>query len=73
MDEGWTRWLFEQFGFAYTDGAQQAISRQAACAQKFDAIVFTDQPAASIENGSRAMPCPKSTPAGSAREERGRC
>jgi hypothetical protein len=55
MDEGWTRWLLEQFGFRYTTVHNQDI-QAGALRQKFDAVVFTDQPAASIENGQRNMP-----------------
>jgi hypothetical protein len=57
MDEGWTRWLLEQFGFAYTT-VHNADIQAGGLRQKFDAIVIPDQPAASIENGYRsgAMP-----------------
>lgn len=57
MDEGWTRWLLEEFGFAYTsvhDGDIQAGGLR----NKFDAIVIPDQPANSIENGHRAGTMP---------------
>ncbi|HMC58192.1 MAG TPA: hypothetical protein VKJ01_03265, partial [Candidatus Solibacter sp.] len=50
MDEGWTRWLLEQFGFAYT-GVRNADLQAGGLRQKFDAIVFADQAAGSIENG----------------------
>jgi hypothetical protein len=57
MDEGWTRWLLENFGFAYT-GLRNADIQQGGLRQKFDAIIFADQAANSIENGfnARAMP-----------------
>jgi hypothetical protein len=57
MDEGWTRWLLEQFGFAYTT-VHNADLQAGNLRQKFDAIVFPDQAANAIENGygSRAMP-----------------
>jgi hypothetical protein len=55
MDEGWTRWLLENFGFAYTTVHNKDIQAGGLRA-KFDVIVFTDQPAASIENGQRNMP-----------------
>ena len=55
MDEGWTRWLLEQFGFAYTTVHNRDI-QAGDLRQKFDAIVFADQAAASIENGQRNMP-----------------
>jgi len=54
MDEGWTRWLFEQIGFAYTTVHNKDI-QAGDLRKKFDAIVFADQQAASIENGQRNM------------------
>jgi hypothetical protein len=50
MDEGWTRWLLENFGFAYT-GLRNADMIQGGLRQRFDAIIFADQTASSIENG----------------------
>lgn len=50
IDEGWTRWLFEQFGFAYTslrNGDIQAGNLRA----RFDSIVFADESADAIGNG----------------------
>ncbi|HEY2013121.1 MAG TPA: M14 metallopeptidase family protein [Bryobacteraceae bacterium] len=55
MDEGWTRWLLEQIGFAYTTVHNKDI-QAGNLHGKFDVIVFADQPAASIENGQRNMP-----------------
>ena len=57
MDEGWTRWLLEQFGFAYT-GVRNRDIQSGGLRQKFDAIVFADQGAAAMENGfaGDAMP-----------------
>jgi hypothetical protein len=57
MDEGWTRWLLEQFGFAYT-GLRNAEIQAGGLRQKCDALVFADQTAESMENGYRrdAMP-----------------
>lgn len=55
MDEGWTRWLLENFGFEYTTVHNKDIQAGGLRA-KFDVIVFADQPAASIENGQRNMP-----------------
>jgi hypothetical protein len=57
MDEGWTRWLLEQVGFAYTT-VHNADLQTTGLRDKFDAIVIPDQPAGSIENGHRsgAMP-----------------
>jgi hypothetical protein len=57
MDEGWTRWLLETFGFAYT-GLRNADIRAGGLRQKFDVVVFADQAAGSMENGftSGSMP-----------------
>jgi hypothetical protein len=55
MDEGWTRWLLENFGFEYTTVHNKDIQAGGLRA-KFDVILFTDQPAASIENGQRNLP-----------------
>jgi hypothetical protein len=52
MDEGWTRWLLENFGFEYTTVHNKDI-QAGDLRKKFDAIIFADQPAASIENGQR--------------------
>jgi Zinc carboxypeptidase len=50
MDEGWTRWLLEQFGFAYTSVHNQDIQAGRLRGQ-FDTIVFPDQSAAGIDRG----------------------
>jgi hypothetical protein len=55
MDEGWTRWLLEQVGFAYTTVHNRDV-QAGELPRKFDVIVFADQQAASIENGRRNMP-----------------
>ncbi|HUB82213.1 MAG TPA: M14 metallopeptidase family protein [Bryobacteraceae bacterium] len=55
MDEGWTRWLLENFGFAYTTVHNKDIQAGGLRA-KYDVIVFADQSAASIENGNRNLP-----------------
>jgi len=55
MDEGWTRWLLEQFGFAYTNVHNKDI-QAGNLRGKFDVIVVPDQNANSIENGTRNLP-----------------
>jgi hypothetical protein len=50
MDEGWTRWLLEYFGFSYIGLRNQDIQR-GGLRQRFDAIIFADQTATSMENG----------------------
>jgi hypothetical protein len=58
MDEGWTRWLLEEFGFAYTS-VHNADIQAGGLRNKFDATVIPDQPANSIENGHRAGTMPQ--------------
>ncbi len=57
IDEGWTRWLLEQFGFAYTSLRNPDVQAGRLNA-RFDVIVFPDQAPASIAKGytSPAMP-----------------
>jgi hypothetical protein len=50
MDEGWTRWLLEDFGFAYTSVHNQDI-QAGRLRDRFDSLVFADQPASVIERG----------------------
>jgi hypothetical protein len=58
MDEGWTRWLLEQFGFAYTSVHNSDI-QAGGLHDKFDAIIIPDQPANSIDSGHRAGTMPQ--------------
>jgi hypothetical protein len=56
-DEGWTRWLLEQFGFAYTSLENKQI--QAGGLRKhFDVIVFPDASPQSMEDGHKAGSMP---------------
>ena len=50
MDEGWTRWLFENFGFEYTSVMNPDVEA-GGLRRRFDVIVFPDQPLASITEG----------------------
>ena len=50
IDEGWTRWLLEDFGFAYQNLLNPDIDA-GNLRPRFDVIVFTDQPASQIANG----------------------
>lgn len=52
MDEGWTRWLLENFGFAY-QSLQNKDVLAGGLRAKFDVIVFPDQPAGTIAEGYR--------------------
>jgi hypothetical protein len=57
MDEGWTRWLFDDFGFSYTS-LHDADVQGGGLRQKFDTIVIPDQAAQQIANGYRAGAMP---------------
>jgi len=50
MDEGWTRWLLENFGFAYEHVQNPGIDA-GNLRQRYDVIVFPDQPAQQISTG----------------------
>jgi hypothetical protein len=50
IDEGWTRWLLEDFKFPYTSLLNPDIDA-GNLRQRFDVIVFPDQPAAQIATG----------------------
>ncbi len=57
MDEGWTRWLFDDFGFSYLS-LHDADVQAGNLRQKFDAIVIPDQAAQQIAQGYRAGSMP---------------
>lgn len=50
MDEGWTRWVLEHFGWRYTSLSNGDI-RAGGLRARFDVIVFADMSAKAIENG----------------------
>ncbi len=50
IDEGWTRWLLDQFGFAYTSLRNSDI-QAGNLHSRFDCIVFADEEPDAIENG----------------------
>jgi len=52
MDEGWTRWMLEQFHFSYSRLGNAEILAGGLKA-KYDVIVFPDQGPSSIHNGYR--------------------
>ncbi len=58
MDEGWTRWVFDHFGFSYSSLRNPEILG-GDLRRRFDVIVFPDQPAAVIQNGYRAGAMPE--------------
>ena len=51
MDEGWTRWLFEDIGFAYTT-LHNPDFQAGDLRSRFDAIIFPDQSSNSIATGN---------------------
>jgi hypothetical protein len=55
MDEGWTRWLLENFGFAYRSVGNAELQAGNLHSQ-FDTIVFPDMRPGEIEEGARGMP-----------------
>jgi len=57
MDEGWTRWVLEQFGFAYSSVRNPEVLA-GSLRRNYDVLIFPDQPAAVIAGGYRpgAMP-----------------
>jgi len=52
MDEGWTRWVLEEFEFAYTSLTNGDVQR-GSLRERFDTIVFPDQSVSSILEGYR--------------------
>ncbi|MGH9839524.1 MAG: M14 family metallopeptidase [Blastocatellia bacterium] len=52
MDEGWTRWVFDQYRFPYTSLADAEI-RAGNLNAKYDAILVPDQSVAALTNGLR--------------------
>ncbi|MEW6128099.1 MAG: M14 metallopeptidase family protein [Acidobacteriota bacterium] len=60
MDEGWTRWVFDQYKNKFTyKSLLDAEIRAGNLRAKFDCIVFPDQSAAAIFNGLSASRYPK--------------
>jgi hypothetical protein len=57
IDEGWTRWLLEQFGFAYTT-LHNADIQGGNLRARFDTIVFADEQSFAIESGHAAGSMP---------------
>ena len=51
VDEGWTRWLLEQFGFVFST-VRNADIQAGNLRARFDVIVFADEAADAIEKGN---------------------
>ena len=57
MDEGWTRWLLEDFGFAYTSAFNRDLQNDN-LRERFDVIVLPEQRADTIHEGFKAGTMP---------------
>jgi hypothetical protein len=53
MDEGWTRWLLEQYEFPYKTVRNETI-KAGKLRESFDVILFADQPKNSILTGAQS-------------------
>jgi Zinc carboxypeptidase len=58
MDEGWTRWLLEQFGFPYTHVLNRDL-QAGSLRERFDVILFPSQRPESIQYGYRQGTMPE--------------
>ncbi len=58
MDEGWTRWVLEQFGFDYKN-IYDADVRAGNLKEKFDVVILPDQSMQQIIAGNRAGAYPE--------------
>jgi hypothetical protein len=58
MDEGWTRWILEQFNFRFTSVTNPVI-QAGGLRSKFDVIVFPNQSSEGMQNGHRAGAMPQ--------------
>jgi hypothetical protein len=56
MDEGWTRWVLEQYGFAYTTVKNADL--RSGDLSKFDVLLFADEADTTILNGAAAGTMP---------------
>jgi hypothetical protein len=57
IDEGWTRWLLEHFGFVYSSLGNADI-RAGGLRNRFDSIILADETPEAIENGHKAGTMP---------------
>jgi hypothetical protein len=59
MDEGWTRWILEQYGWEYAS-VRAAEIRAGGLKAKYDVLLFVDQSVGSIHAGYRTGQMPES-------------
>ncbi len=76
MDEGWTRWIFDQNNIPYTRVVDEDI-RKGDLSQRFDVILLPDNAARAITSGrvgtgGESQPEPQPTPGGAAPAQGGR-
>lgn len=57
MDEGWTRWVFEQLGVAYTT-VTDSVLRQGGLHGRFDVVILPSESEQAIFGGRRAGTAP---------------
>jgi hypothetical protein len=57
MDEGWTRWLLEEFGFAYTSVLNRDLQNDN-LRERFDVIILPEQRADTVHDGFKAGTMP---------------
>ena len=57
MDEGWTRWVLEQYGFEFTSLYDPGVAA-GDLGSRFDVIIITDERAAAILDGFQAGTVP---------------
>jgi hypothetical protein len=57
MDEGWTRWVFDQFGVPYTNVTDSTI-KKGALAGRFDVLLLSDMSLREAKNGMAASAVP---------------
>ncbi len=57
MDEGWTRWVFEQLGVGYATVTDSTI-RQGSLRAQYDVLILPSETEAAIVNGRRAGTAP---------------
>ena len=53
MDEGWTRWVLDQYGFEYARVAADEHSGRTRCATSIDVILLADDGGSAITGGGR--------------------
>jgi len=58
VDEGWTRWIFDEWGMPFTTVENAALRNGTPLASRFDAIVLPEQSPAAIVNGIAAGQAP---------------